>query len=85
MAAPTLQAGKPVTGDQLGEWFQEIQNRLSALETPTGPKPVFTTLKGALPAAASNVNCSAFLSDLGVLATSNGTNWLNAGTGAVIA
>jgi hypothetical protein len=85
MAAPALAAGKPVTGDQLGPWFQEIQSRLSALETPKRPMPLFATVKSALPPPASCFNCAALLTDLGVVATSNGANWLNAATGAVIA
>lgn len=84
MPAPALQTGKPVTGDQLGPWFQEIASRLSALETKQGPSQMFATVKSALPAAASFYNCGAFLTDLGVLAVSDGSHWRNAGTGAVI-
>ena len=85
MAAPILAAGKPVTGDQLGVWFAEIQARLSALETPQGPTPLYAVVRAGLPEASSFYNCAAFVSDLGVVAVSNGGHWLNAGTGAVIA
>lgn len=84
VAAPPALTG-PVTGEQLTAWMQSVSQRLSQLEQPGSPTPLYACTKKLLPAASSFVNCAALITDLGVVVTSNGAHWVNAGTGAVIA
>ena len=61
-----------------------IQDAIRDLQTPQEPKPVFTAVQTKLPPAASDPQCVALVSDLNILAHSNGGHWLREDTGAVI-
>ena len=61
-----------------------IQTAIRDLQTPQEPKPVFAVVQAKLPPAASYPQCVALVSDLNILAHSDGLHWLREDTGAVI-
>jgi hypothetical protein len=61
-----------------------IHDAIRELQTPEEPKPVFAAAQAKLPPAASYAQCVALVSDLNVLAHSDGTHWIREDTGAVI-
>ena len=61
-----------------------IQTAIRDLQTPQEPKPVFAVAQAKLPPAASYPQCAALVSDLNILAHSDGVHWLREDTGAVI-
>jgi hypothetical protein len=64
--------------------LKSIHDAISKLETPGEPKPVYAAAQAKLPPAASYPQCVALVSDLNILAHSDGTHWLREDTGAVI-
>ena len=64
--------------------LKSIQDAIRDLQTQAEPKPVFTVAQAKLPPAASYRNCFVLVSDLNLLAHSDGTHWLREDTGAVI-
>jgi hypothetical protein len=61
-----------------------IQDAIRALQTPAAPQPVYAIAQAKLPPAASYPNCVTLVSDLNILAHSDGTHWRREDTGAVI-
>ncbi|WP_394764289.1 hypothetical protein [Phenylobacterium sp.] len=61
-----------------------IQDAIRDLQTPQAPKPVFPVSQAKLPPAASYPTCVCLVSDLNILAHSDGSHWLREDTGAVI-
>jgi len=61
-----------------------MQDAIRALETPQAPKPVFAVAQAKLPPAANYPQCAALVSDLNILAHSDGVHWIRQDTGAVI-
>jgi hypothetical protein len=61
-----------------------IQDAIRALQTPGAPQLVFATAQAGLPPAASYSNCIVLISDLNILAHSDGTHWRREDTGAVV-
>ena len=61
-----------------------MQDAIRALQTPAAPQPVFAVAQAKLPPAASYPWCVALVSDLDILAHSDGTHWRREDTGAVI-
>jgi hypothetical protein len=61
-----------------------MQDAIRALQTPGAPQPVFAVAQAGLPPAAGYANCVALVSDLDILAHSDGTHWRREDTGAVI-
>ena len=64
--------------------LKSIHDAILRLETPQEPKPVFAAAQAKLPPAASYPQCVALVSDLNILAHSDGIHWLREDTGAVI-
>ena len=64
--------------------LKSIHDAIFDLQTPAEPKPVFAITQAKLPPAASYANCFVLVSDLNVLAHSDGTHWIRDDTGAVI-
>jgi hypothetical protein len=64
--------------------LKSIHDAIRELETPGAPKPVFAVVQAKLPPAASYARCVALVSDLNVLAHSDGAHWIREDTGAVI-
>ena len=61
-----------------------MQDAIRDLQTPQEPKPVYAVTQAKLPPATSYPQCVALVSDLNILAHSNGGHWLREDTGAVI-
>jgi hypothetical protein len=64
--------------------LKSIHDAIRGLETPQAPKPVYACAQAKLPPAASYAQCVALVSDLNVLAHSDGIHWIREDTGAVI-
>jgi hypothetical protein len=64
--------------------LQSLHDAVRELQTPGAPKPAFATVQAQLPPAASYPQCLALVSDLNVLAHSDGVHWIREDTGAVI-
>lgn len=80
MTAPIL----PPEQSVLQQWMEDVELRLDRLEKPGSPKPVYACASTALPSAASYINCVLRVTDLNILAASDGTNWRRQDTGAAI-
>ena len=75
----------PQTKDPaLNAWGAQIEERLRQIETPQGPTLVWGCTAAALPSAATYVGRVARVTDLKVLAVSDGANWIRQDTGAAI-
>lgn len=61
-----------------------MQDAIRGLQTPGAPQPVFAVAQAGLPPAASFADCMVLVSDLDILAHSDGTHWRREDTGAVI-
>lgn len=66
--------------DDVRQFLQELDDRLSALETPRGPIPAWPTAR-PLPDAAEFKSAVVLVIDLGVLAVSDGSRWVRQDTG----
>jgi len=64
--------------------LKSIHDAIRELETPQAPKPVYACVQAKLPPAASYGQCLALVTDLNVLAHSDGAHWIREDTGAVI-
>ncbi len=74
----------PGAPEGLRAMLKSVYDCLIELAAPTEPKPVFAAAQGKLPPASVYPNCVALVSDLNILAHSNGINWIRQDTGAVI-
>jgi len=61
-----------------------IHDAVADLMTPAEPKPVFAVIQAKLPPAADYPQCLSLVSDLNILAHSDGVHWIRQDTGAVI-
>jgi len=61
-----------------------LHDAIRDLQTPGEPIPAFAAAQAQLPPAASHPQCVALVSDLNVLAHSDGAHWIREDTGAVI-
>ncbi len=61
-----------------------MQDAIRTLQTPGAPQPVFAVAQAGLPPAASYAHCILLISDLNILAHSDGTHWRREDTGAVV-
>lgn len=76
MQAPALSA-------DFSRWAEDVDQRLRTLEGVDSPKPAYACTKAKLPPAAAFVNCIVRITDLNILAASDGANWIRQDTGAV--
>ena len=74
----------PAIPEPLQAVLKSIHDAIRALQTPGEPTPVFATPQAKLPPPASYARCVALVSDLNVLAHSDGAHWIREDTGAVI-
>lgn len=77
----------PIGPDVPGEIARLLTNfrdALVELQAPGEPSPLYTTTQADLPPADDWTDCVLRVSDLDVLAHSNGTDWIRADTGAPI-
>ncbi|WP_309091102.1 hypothetical protein [Phenylobacterium sp.] len=61
-----------------------FHDAISALQAPGAPTPLFATSQAGLPPASAYPRCLALVTDLNILAHSDGANWIRQDTGAVI-
>ena len=64
--------------------LKTFHDALSALQAPGAPTPVFTVAQAGLPPAAAWPQTLALVSDLNILAHSDGVHWIRQDTGGVI-
>jgi len=74
----------PGVPETLRPLLKSLYDAVRALQNPEAPQPVFGVPQANLPPASAYPNCVALVSDLGVLAHSNGLNWIREDTGAAI-
>jgi hypothetical protein len=64
--------------------LKSFHDALSALMTPGAPTALFATPQAGLPPAAAWPNALVLVTDLNILAHSDGVHWIRQDTGAVI-
>lgn len=74
----------PGIPDALRPVLKSIHDAVADLITPAEPKPVCTVTQAKLPPAAAYPRCVALVSDLNILAHSDGLHWIRQDTGGVI-
>jgi alpha-D-ribose 1-methylphosphonate 5-triphosphate synthase subunit PhnH len=74
----------PGVPEPLRAVLKSFHDALLALGEPGAPRPVFAAAQAKLPPAAAYPNCLALVSDLNILAHSDGVHWIRQDTGAVI-
>jgi len=72
------------TADTIPLLRLELERVFDDLTNPQSPTPVFVCLEADLPSAASWTNHVLRVSDLNILAVSDGSNWIRQDTGAAI-
>jgi len=74
----------PGVPEALRALLKSFRDAIEGLQVPAEPKALFATTQAALPPAASHPRCLALVTDLNVLAHSDGAHWIRQDTGAVI-
>jgi hypothetical protein len=74
----------PDTPPGLRPLLGEILDTLRALKAPGVPSPIYACASTALPAAADWPRCLLLVTNLNILAHSDGSNWIRQDTGGVI-
>jgi hypothetical protein len=64
--------------------LKSFHDALSALLQPAAPTPVFAVAQAGLPPAAEHPQTLVLVTDLNILAHSDGAHWIRQDTGAVI-
>lgn len=64
--------------------LKSFYEALVELQAPSRPQAVFAVAQAGLPPAADHPHCVALVSDLNILAHSDGIHWIRQDTGAVI-
>lgn len=65
-------------------YLQSLEDRISELENPGSPRPVFACTTANQPDALTYIGCVIRNTTLNILAHSDGTNWRREDTGATI-
>ena len=74
----------PEIPEAMRPFAMSIVDAIRALQTPGSPAPVFACAKDDLPPAAEWLNCVLRVSDLNILAVSDGVAWIRQDIGAAI-
>lgn len=64
--------------------LKSFHDAISALLAPAAPTPLFAVASAALPPAANHPRTLVLVTDLNILAHSDGAHWIRQDTGAVI-
>ncbi|MFN4178040.1 hypothetical protein [Phenylobacterium sp.] len=64
--------------------LKSFHDAISALEAPGAPTPVFAVTQAGLPPAPAHPRSLVLVTDLNILAHSDGVHWIRQDTGAVI-
>jgi hypothetical protein len=75
----------PGVPDGLRAVLKSFHDALSALMAPGAPTAVFAIAQAELPPAAAHPQTLVLVTDLNILAHSDGAHWIRQDTGAVIA
>ena len=81
MGLPPIGPGAPAA---LRPLLKSICEAIAELQAPSAPSPVFAVAQSGLPPAASYPDCVVLVSDLDILAHSDGAHWIRQDTGAAI-
>lgn len=77
-----------VVGPEIPEGMRtfalSVVEAIRALQVPQSPVPVLALTAAELPPAANYPNCVVRVSDLDILAVSNGSEWVRQDTGASV-
>jgi len=65
--------------------LRSFHDALSGLLAPAAPSPLFAVAQAGLPPAAAHPQTLVLVSDLNILAHSDGLHWIRQDTGAVVA
>ena len=74
----------PGVPDPLRGVLKTFHDVLTAMMSPGAPTPLFAVAQAGLPPAAAHPMTLALVSDLNILAHSDGVHWIRQDTGAVI-
>ena len=74
----------PEIPEGLRPFALSVAEAIRALQVPRSPSPVFATSADQIPPAEQWVNCVLRITDLDILAVSNGARWIRQDTGAPI-
>jgi hypothetical protein len=74
----------PGAPESLRAVLKSFYEALLGLSAPAEPRAVFAVAQAGLPPAASYPQCVVLVSDLNILAHSDGAHWIRQDTGAVI-
>lgn len=74
----------PGTPEPLRGVLKSFHDALLGLQTPGAPTPLFAVAQAGLPPAAAHPQTLALVSDLNILAHSDGVHWIRQDTGAVV-
>lgn len=74
----------PDTPEGLRPLLKSFHDVLTSLLAPGRPTPLCAVTQAGLPPAASHPQTLVLVTDLNILAHSNGINWIRQDTGAVI-
>ena len=69
---------------EMRPFAMSVIEAIRALQVPRSPVPVFASVAAELPPPADWPNCVVRVSDVNVLAVSNGAAWIRQDSGAVI-
>lgn len=83
MAVDLIPVG-PGVPEAVRALLKSHEDAIRALQYPQAPVPAWPVAVAGLPPAASHENGVVYVTDLDVLAASNGTNWIRQDTGAAI-
>lgn len=64
--------------------LKSFGDAIAGLLAPQAPQPLFAVAQAGLPPAAAWTACLVLVSDLNILAHSDGAHWIRQDTGAVI-
>jgi hypothetical protein len=74
----------PQVPEPLRALLKSFHDALLALSTPAAPTPLFAVSQAGLPPAAAHPQSLVLVTDLNILAHSDGAHWIRQDTGAVI-
>ena len=83
MAVDLIPVG-PGVPPEIRAVLKSHEDAIRALQYPQAPMPAYPVESTALPPAASYENCIVVVTDLNILAHSDGSDWIRSDTGAAI-
>lgn len=75
----------PAAPEGLRPLLKSLHDAIVGLLAPSAPTPLFAVTEAALPPASAHPQSLVLVTDLNILAHSDGAQWIRQDTGAVIA